>query len=56
LNPGRYVGVGERAPDELDFVERLGELQEELELLNGEALVLEQVIAQNTTDILAAAA
>jgi type I restriction enzyme M protein len=56
LNPGRYVGVGERAPDEFDFVERLGELQEELELLNGEALALEQVIAQNTSEILAGAA
>jgi len=56
LNPGRYVGVGERAPDEFDFVERLGELQEELELLNGEALALEQVIAQNTIEVLAGAA
>ena len=56
LNPGRYVGVGERAPDEFDFVERLGALQEELELLNGDALKLEQVIAQNASEILAGAA
>ena len=37
LNPGRYVGVGERAADEFDFAERLEELNEELEMLNAEA-------------------
>ena len=31
LNPGRYVGVAERAADEFDFAERLEELNEELE-------------------------
>ncbi len=32
LNPGRYVGVGERAADDFDFAERLEELNEELEV------------------------
>jgi type I restriction enzyme M protein len=36
LNPGRYVGVAERATDDFDFYERLEELNEELELLNSE--------------------
>ena len=36
LNPGRYVGVGERAADGFDFEERLEELSEELEMLNAE--------------------
>jgi phosphoglycerate dehydrogenase-like enzyme len=36
LNPGRYVGVGARAPDEFVFVERLEELNEELEALKVE--------------------
>ena len=53
LNPGRYVGVGERAADGFDFRERLEELQEELETLNGEALLLEQTIGQNIVEILA---
>jgi len=34
LNPGRYVGVAERAADEFEFSERLEELNEELETLN----------------------
>lgn len=37
LNPGRYVGVAARAADDVDFLERLQELNEELELLNAEA-------------------
>ena len=37
LNPGRYVGVAEQAPDNFDFTERFGELNEELEILNAEA-------------------
>ena len=47
LNPGRYVGVAERPPDEFDFYERLEELNEELELLNAEAHELEEKIAEN---------
>ena len=55
LNPGRYVGVGERAADGFDFKERLEELQEELEALNGEASTLQTTIATNLTDLLDAA-
>jgi type I restriction enzyme M protein len=47
LNPGRYVGVGERAADELDFAERLGELREEFVQLSGEADDLKIEILSN---------
>ena len=52
LNPGRYVGVTERAADDFDFKERLGELNEELELLNTEAHALEDRIAENVGELL----
>jgi type I restriction enzyme M protein len=52
LNPGRYVGVADRAPDEFDFAERLEELNEELERLNAEARELEERIAENVTRII----
>jgi type I restriction enzyme M protein len=52
LNPGRYVGVAERAADDFDFKERLGELNEELERLNVEARELEGRIAENVAGIL----
>ena len=53
LNPGRYVGVaqGEEEHDE-DFAVRLEALQEELEVLNGEAHELERAIAENMAKIL----
>jgi type I restriction enzyme M protein len=54
LNPGRYVGVAERAPEEFDFKERLEELNEELERLNGEAQGLETRIAENVAALLEA--
>ena len=47
LNPGRYVGVAERAAEAFDFAERLEELNEELEVLNVEARELEERIAEN---------
>lgn len=47
LNPGRYVGIAERAAEEFDFAERLEELNEELEVLNTEARELETRIAEN---------
>jgi len=47
LNPGRYVGVAERAADDFEFAERLEELNEELETLNAEARELEERIAEN---------
>lgn len=52
LNPGRYVGVAERAADEFEFAERLEELNEELETLNGEARELEERIAGNVASLL----
>jgi type I restriction enzyme M protein len=52
LNPGRYVGVGERPPDDFDFAEKLEELNEELETLNAEARELEDRIAENVNKLL----
>jgi type I restriction enzyme M protein len=52
LNPGRYVGVGERAADEFDFAERLEELNEELEVLNAEARELEAQISESVSGLL----
>jgi len=53
LNPGRYVGVAPGEADDADFRERLEELQEELERLNGEAALLQSRIAQNVAELLA---
>ena len=55
LSPGRYVGVaaGDVQDDE-DFKLRLEGLQEELEGLNAEAARLQDVIAQNVAEVLAA--
>jgi type I restriction enzyme M protein len=47
LNPGHFIGVTERPPDEFDFYNRLEELNEELEILNFEAHALEGCIAEN---------
>ena len=52
LNPGRYVGVADREADAFDFAERLGELNEELEVLNAEAHQLEERIGENVAIIL----
>jgi type I restriction enzyme M protein len=52
LNPGRYVGVAERAADDFEFAERLEELNEELEKLNAEARELERTIATNVSELL----
>lgn len=51
LNPGRYVGVGARAPDEFDFVERLEGLHEELLTLSAEGADLERRISANINAI-----
>jgi type I restriction enzyme M protein len=56
LNPGRYVGVAEREADGFEFFERLEELNEELELLNGEARELELLLAANIERIFDTAA
>lgn len=55
LNPGRYVGVGERVADEFDFSERLEQLQEELSQLNSAATFLEEAIEANVELLLATA-
>lgn len=54
LNPGRYVGVAEGAQEEFDFVERLEELNEELEVLSAEARELEERINENVAKLLGA--
>jgi type I restriction enzyme M protein len=54
LNPGRYVGVTERAADDFEFAVRLEELHEELETLTAEARELEEQISQNVANLLAA--
>lgn len=54
LNPGRYVGVAERATEHFDFKEKLQELNEELETLNAEAQDLERRIAENIGTLLGA--
>lgn len=52
LNPGRYVGVGERAADGFDFRERLEELNETLTALNSEAEMLQASINEHVTALL----
>ncbi len=52
LNPGRYVGVTERAAVDFDFKEKVEELNEELTRLNGEARELEDKISENMVRLL----
>jgi type I restriction enzyme M protein len=52
LNPGRYVGVADRAADDFEFAERLEELNEELETLNIEVRELEERISENVSQLL----
>lgn len=53
LNPGRYVGINEQWVDgDFDFLDRLEQLHEELELLNREASHLEELIDTNVMRIL----
>ncbi|MBE3560679.1 MAG: N-6 DNA methylase [Ktedonobacteraceae bacterium] len=52
LNPGRYVGVAERAIADFDFKEKLEALNEELETLNAEAHDLEERISENINKLL----
>jgi type I restriction enzyme M protein len=47
LNPGRYVGVSENDEEDYDFIQRLQELNEELEQLNVDANELEDTIIVN---------
>ena len=52
LNPGRYVGVADRAPEEYDFIERMEVLAEEFDVLGREAHELEATINTNIANIL----
>jgi type I restriction enzyme M protein len=52
LNPGRYVGVAERALEDFDFKEKLESLNEELTILNVEARELEDRISENVMKLL----
>ena len=54
LNPGRYVGVADKAADDFVFAERLEELNEEFEVFNSEARELEERIAANVAKLLEA--
>ncbi|RUV25339.1 SAM-dependent DNA methyltransferase, partial [Mesorhizobium sp. M5C.F.Ca.IN.020.32.2.1] len=53
--PGRYVGAKAGEAEDVDFAERLEELQEEFERLTTEARVLEAQIDANLATILVAA-
>ncbi|GHO56067.1 type I restriction-modification system subunit M [Ktedonobacter robiniae] len=52
LNPGRYVGIAEKAFEDFDFMMKLEELNEELEMLNLEARELETRISENMISLL----
>jgi type I restriction enzyme M protein len=52
LNPGRYVGVATAEDDGIDFKTRLEELSKELELLNREAVGLQERILANVAELL----
>jgi type I restriction enzyme M protein len=52
LNPGRYVGVSRDAVEEFDFVERLAELGDELDILSKRAHGLESNILENMRSLL----
>jgi type I restriction enzyme M protein len=49
FNPGRYVGVGEREAESVDYMTRLEALAEEFEALGLEARAHESVVAENLT-------
>jgi type I restriction enzyme M protein len=52
LNPGRYVGVAESVEEDFNFVERMQELNEELEGLNTEARELEEEVSNNINKLI----
>jgi type I restriction enzyme M protein len=52
LNPGRYVAVREGLEKSIDFAARLEELNEQMELLNGEARELEGRISFSIAELL----
>jgi len=54
LSPGRYVGAAARDGEDVDFIVRFEELNEELVQLNGEAAALEALIEENAALVLGA--
>ncbi len=54
LNPGRYVGAKKHQDGDLNFAERLEELNEELETLNAQARMLEERISSSVAELLGA--
>lgn len=52
LNPGRYVGVGGGTGEDFDFLERFGELTDELAALNRDANVVVEQIERNAAQLL----
>ena len=54
LNPGRYVGVGDRGAQDFDFAEQFEALSGELESLNAQARDLEEEISLNVAALMTA--
>jgi type I restriction enzyme M protein len=54
LNPGRYVGVGQRATDDFGFLVRLQQLNDDFETLIAEARAIEERISVNVAQLLSA--
>lgn len=52
LTPGRYVGLTLVADDGFDYQERLIEINEELEVLNTEAIQLSKTISKNLKELI----
>lgn len=52
LNPGRYIGVADKADDGFDFKEKFSGLHTELMALNAESKKLEAVIDANAKELL----
>jgi type I restriction enzyme M protein len=52
LNPGRYVGIGDKIVEQYDFSNKIEELGNEFELLNKESKELENIISNNLLIIL----
>ncbi|AWI25800.1 class I SAM-dependent DNA methyltransferase [Flavobacterium pallidum] len=52
LTPGRFVGVTLSLDEDFDYKTRLIEIQEELDVLNAEALVLSKTISENLKELI----
>ena len=52
LNPGRYVGIGERAADEFDFAERIADLEADFVELSAKAKMLEERVLGALSELL----